>query len=248
LVGENAEVNINHNVNITILTAVLNNNAGLEKLGNGIFKKSLSWIVIDGSLTPNPDGRTVVERLGGNYIWFPGSSIYAAINRGVENVLTDYYMVLGADDELIDSVEDEAVRNVVQYGDFDLLGLNWMFNDRIIKPTFRSISLDGYHAVLGNHSGGVIVKKHLHQRFGMYDEAFKISADSYFLLDSITGGAAIAYIPICFCVVGAKGVSRKRRFKSEVEFFTVLIRLKCFGIFDAIERISRNIYSALRGC
>ncbi len=144
------------------------------------------------------------------------SGIYQAINRGVKEVKTDYYIVIGLDDTFRFEKAGtlvEALR-VLQY---DLMFLGVVKGGRKISYFNPDRILDGPQGVFPSHTGGTVIRKDLHERYGEYDTRYKTVADGLFLCRCLKHGCSAVFLGDTFCNIGAGGFSKTKELSAEWE-------------------------------
>jgi hypothetical protein len=234
-------------MSLTILTTVYNDTSQLAELASNILLFELDWVVIDASIEGIESNKLIVKKAGGKYYNLPNSSIYSALNFGITKIPTGYYLVIGVDDRITSRENLAKVRDFISSSTYyDFIGLDWEFNNFSIKPAGK-LYTEGYHAYLGNHSGGILINVNAHKIYGRYDEEFQIAADQYFIISSIFRGAIWHHLSIVLCRVGHNGLSAKKYLKSELEFYRVKVKLFrrkwLFILFNFIFRYSRHAFN-----
>jgi len=144
------------------------------------------------------------------------NGIYQAINRGIAEVETEYYIVIGLDDTFrFDKVCRlvEALR-VLQY---DLAFLGVVKGERKIAYFNPNRILDGPQGVFPSHTGGSVIRKELHDRYGLYEARYKTVADGFFLCRCLKEGCSAVFLGETFCTIGAAGFSKKKELSAEWE-------------------------------
>ena len=157
---------------ISIITVVLNNVKTIENTIISVINqnyKNLQYIIIDGGST---DGTVeILEKYSNNIaVWIsePDTGIYNALNKGLNLSQGLYYLVLGSDDTLYPTAISDLYENAED--GYVVCGKIKIFkNDKFIKITY-------------GHSASALIYKKLHNRYGYYDESYKIAADTKFLM------------------------------------------------------------------
>lgn len=163
---------------LTIVTPTLNAAATITRLltSSAMQSVGVEHLIIDGGSTD--ETQSIVARFPhATWIEVPGSSIYEAQNIGIQRVGTEFYMTLTADDALYaeTSVED-AMREM---GECDIFSAQIRFRHLISRHECRQ---EGY-----------IVRKSLHDTFGLHDPALTYTADQEFRRVAVSGGAIIKF-------------------------------------------------------
>ena len=181
---------------LSIITINLNNCDGLQRTIDSVVSqtfKDFEWIVIDGG---SSDGsRELIERYAEHFAYWvsePDSGVYNAMNKGIREAKGEYLLMLNSGDCL---VEDGTVETVVRYLDgtdivqgnvLDNQNGDWSKNRGYGRSelTFRDI-YQGHFL----HQASFI-RKDLHERYGLYDETWRIAGDTVFFLKALGFGDA----------------------------------------------------------
>ena len=170
---------------ISLLTAAHCNLNGLKKIYHSIADdlcENINWVIKDsGDCLETFDW---VSSLQSPYVIFlrgADTGIYNALNTAIP-YCHEYYLTCGSDDLIYPGslTQVSGLLNKVA-SDADLLLFPVLSGGKVIRPGNRphlTISLRGW---ISSHSLGCVIKSDLHNRFGLYDETYKILADSKFL-------------------------------------------------------------------
>ncbi len=224
---------------LSIITINRNNAAGLEKTMRSVASQivgDFEYVVIDGAST---DGSVEVIRsfeasLGERLKWIsePDKGIYNAMNKGIGMATGDYLQFLNSGDFLVSNDitlrMTEALKNKeypsILYGNMlkDMPGGKAM-RDRCFAG--REISFLGFYTGSLNHSSAYI-RRSLFNRYGMYDEGFKIVSDwKWFLQAIILGGEKPVYVDMDVTLFDMNGISEKNKALDKTERRRVLNEL-----------------------
>ncbi|WP_460193600.1 glycosyltransferase [Thermosynechococcus sp. FA-CM-4201] len=172
---------------ISIITATYNAAEHLPGLIESIRQqtdKDFEWIVIDGAsqdrtLEIIKNARDVIT----DYVSEPDCGIYHALNKGIKFARGDYYLVVGADDKL-DCKAIQNYKSVVlleHYPDIVTAQVR-IETGRIIKPRKTPLWIHGAHSLVSVHAVGTLIKKNLHDLYGLYSYFYPVAADSEFIM------------------------------------------------------------------
>lgn len=221
---------------LSIITINRNNAAGLEKTMHSVVSQiggDFEYVVIDGAST---DGSMEVihsfeATFGERMKWIsePDKGIYNAMNKGIGMATGDYLQFLNSGDSLVsDDIMmrmTEALKNreypSILYGNMlkDMPGGKAM-RDRCFAG--RDISFLGFYTGSLNHSSAYI-RRSLFNRYGMYDEGFKIVSDwKWFLQAIILGGEKPVYVDMDVTLFDMNGISEKNKALEKTERRRVL--------------------------
>lgn len=172
---------------ISIITPNFNSGNALEHVYNDLLNQrnnSFEWIVVDGG--SNDYSAKLLKDMQNSNEWIRLISekdfgIYDAINKGVNIARGEYYLVVGSDDHIYkDAIE--MYMSEIKNDPPDIV-LSSVVKSGRVEGGFRpGMSWAGHQQVfLGNHSIGMLIKKSLHKKFGMYSNHYPMLADGYFL-------------------------------------------------------------------
>lgn len=163
----------------------------------------------------------------------PDFGIYDALNRGVKLSTSDFYVVLGGDDQLL-THGIAALKEARGAGKYDLVSSKFYMADRISAVrTPRWEFLYSQFAHVTGHAVGLLIRKDLHQHVGFYSKNFPIAADQLFILLAIRSGARVHHSNAIVGRYSVDGVSN----------------MDVVGVFSEIFRVNtylgHNIYVQL---
>ncbi len=182
---------------LSVLTVVRNGEATLEACIRSVAAQTypnVEHIIIDGAST---DGTLEILRRNDSAleVWIsePDSGIYNALNKAIRLCSGRHYVVLGGDDLLLPM----AAESFMRHADKGLVVFGWVFFESPRKGAMR----------IRAHSGGCLIHIEAHRRFGLYDESYRIAADTRFLMAARRAGvtAEIDDIVGVFAAGGASG-------------------------------------------
>lgn len=182
---------------LSIITATWNAENFLPRAIKSLEKqtdKDFEWIISDGSSTDSTlEILKKVEGINIKIISQEDFGIYDALNRGIKNCNGEFYLVIGADDELYpNAVKDykEAIED-----DVDIVTAWIDTANGISKAEKTPIWLYSIfsHYVTG-HAVGSIYRTKLHEKLGYYSRKFPIAADQLFVGQSIKCGSKVKII------------------------------------------------------
>ncbi|MBE1426377.1 glycosyltransferase involved in cell wall biosynthesis [Desulfomicrobium macestii] len=183
-------------VRLAIITATFNTAEYLPRLIDSLKSQSdpdFIWIVADGGSTDETLAllRDAAKSLNVTVDTRSDFGIYDALNRSVRMADSDYYIVIGADDEFFpDAVAQYKVACRSTNADFVTALVEGA--GRICGVRKRKWEwLYGPFAHVGCHAVGLAIRSSLHERFGYYSRSFPIAADQLFILEAIHGGATV---------------------------------------------------------
>ena len=234
---------------ISILTPTLNARGDLPTLVRSLCNQTdtrFNWIVVDGS---SKDGTQ--EYLRSLTLPFkviidstPDFGIYDALNRGLRLIKSDYYLVVGADDRLM---EDSVARFISAFegGVPDFIASNFIYKNKIISkknPCWEW--LYAQRAYVAGHALSLLIRTDLHKRVGLYSKNYPIAADQLFILRSVRSAAKIHYINYVSGIFGDRGISSVDLKGAITESFRIQVEMgasKMVQIILLTLRLLKNI-------
>lgn len=230
---------------LSLLTPCLNPNiTKFKKLLNSIkYQKEMpdEWLIIDGGSTEK-NLKTIHKcinkldnKLSINIINYPGSTIYSALNLGIEKCRSEFYMVIGCDDFL----EEESInkfKSSIRENDGIIIS-NVIKSNRILKARKHKRKLFpiyGATKLITNHSGGIIIRKKLHQNIGLYDESYLILSDAKFIINCYLQKYNFKYLDFTSSTIGNNGISSNKKKLVYLELFRLINELEISNLFNLI--------------
>lgn len=147
-----------------------------------------------------------------------GTGIYDAINTGIFNVKSQYYMVAGSDDSVdypelinLNRVDAEVITGLVRT------------EKKLMRP-LRRVWLHAHKALTSEHSVGTLFRTQLHERYGLYNTDLSIAADAEFIIRLWKNGVSFEHVEQEFGFYSTHGVSSRRYFKGQLELLQVVRR------------------------
>lgn len=187
----------NSKIKLSIVTAVFNGAEFLPQLIRSLeaqTDKEFEWVIADGGSTDetlrqlNEASKSIQIKIDSK----PDFGIYDALNRAVRMADGDYYLVLGADDELMpDAIFN--FKNACNETAADFVTAKIEANGKVCgvrQPNWEWLYAQFAH--VSSHAVGLAIKRDLHNKFGYYSRHFPIAADQLFILESIHGGATVS--------------------------------------------------------
>ena len=195
---------------LSIITINYNNLAGLQKTMESVFAqtcKDFEYIVIDGAST---DGSAEYIRAHADQLTYwvseKDSGIYNAMNKGVRVAKGEYLLMLNSGDFLVD---DRVIERILPELDgTDIVQGNTIEGQKRNRGYGKS-DITFLDVMGGNflHQASFI-KKSLHAQYGLYDETYKKSSDTYFYWKVLGfGNATFRYVDVDVANFDTHGIS-----------------------------------------
>jgi glycosyltransferase involved in cell wall biosynthesis len=224
---------------LSIITINRNNATGLEKTMRSVASQigvDFEYVVIDGAST---DGSVEIIRsfessLGERLKWIsePDKGIYNAMNKGIGKASGEYLQFLNSGDSLVSDDISMRMTDALKSKECPPILYGNMLKDMPAGKTMRDrsfagreISFLGFYTGSLNHSSAYI-RRSLFNRYGMYDEDFKIVSDwKWFLQAIILGGEKPVYVDMDVTLFDMNGISEKNKALGKTERRRVLNEL-----------------------
>ncbi len=198
---------------LSVITINYNDKTGLEKTISSVISQSfidLEFIVIDGG---SSDGSIDVIKKYEKHLAYwcseKDSGIYNAQNKGLKVAKGEYCLFLNSGDflvnkKIIEKVFSKNLSEDILYGD---MMVDWGMGKVTLEKMHKQISL--YEMYIDTIWHPVtFIKRVLFEKFGPYDERFKIVADyEFFFRAIIENHASTRHISIPVSVFGFNGLS-----------------------------------------
>ena len=173
--------------------------------------------------------------------------LYRAFNLALKSkYCNDFYMVLGQDDLIINKFLIQEVEKEINISDdkiADIFTLNTTSNmlkkkipaykrESYIRSYFKNMAY-----LFSNHSGGMVIKTKLHNKYGYYEENYKVGSDYYFLR-TVKNKIFIKKTNILSAKIGTHGISTRENLLSLFERYLIDLKFSSkFNIFVFIKFI-----------
>lgn len=176
---------------ISIITVNLNDAKGLEKTIKSVIQQTFlhyEFIVIDGAST---DGSVeVIEKYKDSihkHICEPDTGIFNAMNKGIKMATGNYCYFLNANDTF---ANDDVLTSVFSNKFYDVPFICGHqlndYGDHIgrVSAKDRPLNLSDFYWGTIKHQA-TFIRRDLFEKYGLYDESLKITADWKFFLETI---------------------------------------------------------------
>ena len=231
---------------LSIITPILKIDRNFKKLLTSILKlkgRNFNFIVI-AKFDLIKDLKKMVKKR--NFIHIINEvqpkGVYHAFNLAIKSkYCNDFYMVLGQDDFIINKFliqEVEKEINIRNDKIADIFTLNVISNIFYKKkiPSFKRYSRSrnffrNMSYFFSNHCGGMIIKKKLHNKYGYYNENYRIASDYHFLR-KVKKKIFIKKTKILSARLGENGISSREILLSLFERYLIDIKFSSkFNMF-----------------
>ncbi|NLK47085.1 MAG: glycosyltransferase [Treponema sp.] len=217
---------------ISIITICFNNASGLAETIDSIRKiktSDIEYIVIDGASTDNT--HEILER-NSDIIDIPvsekDSGIYNAINKGI-------------------NLANGTLIGLIHSGDFylenafsSLRELHKAHPEAVLYGALKAIKNGIFDSIWGINAcylpekmiphPACFVPKLIYEKFGTYDESFKIAADYECFLRFYKAGVQFIFTDTIICGFNLEGISQKRTEQTEKEVESIKKRYGTYKV------------------
>lgn len=250
---------------ISIIT-ICYNEPNLEKTCESIVNQScqdFEWVVVDGA--SNDETQKIWEKYKyriNKFISEPDNGIYNASNKGIKLATSEYLNFMNAGDsfhsaDVIEKLLSSDFDNSdVVYGDTNYLPNQ---NGKIIDYEAPKDTDNNLLICRNINTQAMFIKKELFEKYGYYNEEYKVLADWDRTLCFYKNNAKFLYIPIIVADYDTNGISTtntertsieieklrlsyysEKEIKDTIRFFKIKNRKKYNNIFERIFSIDRN--------
>lgn len=177
----------NAETKISVVTATRNARTTISALYDSLARQShgnFEWVVIDAC---SDDGTVdLLQDFANRSPWVrfvsePDFGFYHALNKALALANGTYYVVAGADDLFEADALANYVGCAVETG-ADVVLARVSRGGKIVGGFHPEKSWISHARVFaGSHSVGMLFRKQIHNRFGLYSRRFPLLADGYFL-------------------------------------------------------------------
>ena len=202
-------------IKFSIITISLNSAADIENVlisvANQTYKNKEHIIIDGGSQDSTVD---IIQKYSDHLSYWisePDNGIADAFNKGIEQVTGDYILFINSDDFLINDKALESIHDAMQdkldYYIFQVMSVH-PSKPRQLMPN-RNFGLSTYFKMGSCHQGHVI-SKNLFQKYGNYDNSFKIGMDYDFVLRVMAQRVESRSVDIPIACMGQAGISSRK--------------------------------------
>lgn len=175
-----------------------------------------------------------------------GNGIYSAYNQAVSALQTNYYIPLSAGDIL-------CIQGVVSLSHFvattpsELVFFQVFKHDNIRTLVSQPLFNYATHCFATGHSASCVIDKRLHDKFGLYDESYKLAADSkFFELVKRNSPTSISYLDKVVGIFAPHGASQRHRSLALDEHLRLRLEVGSNRFYEYFLRVFRQIIDSFR--
>jgi len=249
---------------ITLITVCFNAETTIEQTLNSVLSqtyKNYEYWIIDGKSKDNTINivKKCEPKFKGKLKWISekDNGLFDAMNKGIKKSTGDIIGILNADDIFANKNVLSKIADTFEKTDCDATYSDLIFMDEATMKIPQRI----FVSKTGNYKLGwypphptLYVKKTIYEKYGLYNQKFKIAADYDFMLRIMKNKVKLQYIPETLIYMRSGGVSTrglKGYYRSFSESMQALknnqIRFKMFvNILRTIKIIQQGIKAKLQ--
>lgn len=214
---------------ISIITICKNSERTVGKTIESIISQKsdvVEYIIVDGFSSDKTTD--IIKSFGDDIDIFlsePDNGVSDAFNKGIALASGEIIGLINSDDKLLPGAIEKILRYFtlnsstdIVHGDI-LLCEKGTFIKRIKPPRFWWIP---WRLIFFNHPS-TFVKKKVYDKFGKFDDKYKIAMDVDLFAKWLRAGLEIAYLPESLVAMEAQGVSGRQVFRGFFEKRRILI-------------------------
>ncbi|MAW97086.1 MULTISPECIES: glycosyltransferase family 2 protein [unclassified Leeuwenhoekiella] len=239
---------------ISIITIVYNNREHIASCIESVLGQSypdVEHLVIDGGST---DGtQAVIEGYAdqlGYYKSEPDKGLYNALNKGIKQATGDVIGILHSDDLFYAEDTLAQIAAAFKQSQADLVYANGMYVERDdisrVKRVYRSKPYKKRYLNWGwipLHTT-IYVKKEVFERYGLYDESYRIASDYEISLRWFKASDLKTYFLNTWVVkmrLGGKSTTASLQQRKSAEDLQIIRKFKLASYFTLFSKIGRKI-------
>ena len=199
---------------VSVVTVSLNALADLQKTLASVASQkrcNVEHVIVDGASTDGTPG--FLASLGAPRIrWISeqDSGIYEALNKAVRLAKGDYVLTLNAGDTFIDDGSlSRAARHLDGATDIVAFDIQQIDNKKTTRYSHRNLMRRLGLKTPYPHQG-CFIRRGLFERIGMYNEAYRITADYDFELKAIRNRCTVKCVPETLSSMLSGGISSRK--------------------------------------
>lgn len=234
---------------ISIITANYNGEKTLKRTIESILNQTYSkveYIIVDGKskdksieLIKNFEDKFKEKKYELKWISEEDTGIFNAMNKGIKMSTGDIIGILGSDDWFEVNTLELVAREFEKKKDI-----------KMVYGLLRTIKKNKFYEVKGRYDSygkgqhpTVFLKKDIYEKYGLFNEKYKLAADAEFLLNLKKNKVKYSFIEVILANFSLEGASNKRNLEAKLEEIEICYIHK---EFSRLEKIIRYIYIYIR--
>lgn len=239
---------------ITIITSCYNREETVACAVKSVLAQDypdIEYIIVDGAST---DGsrRVIEETIRGHsnvkYISEPDNGMYEAINKGIRMATGDVIGLMHSDDFFYDSQVVSRIAELMEQSGADFLYGDGLFVDAVHTDKVVRKWIGGIYSKWKVRHGWLplhptcYIRRSVYDKYGLYDEMFKIAADTDFLVRTlISAKLKVVYLKNYVVMMRMGGLStdsarRKQMWEEDIMVYRRYVR------FPTITKIEKMMW------
>lgn len=205
--------------------------------------KNIEYIIIDGQST---DGTVDIIKKYMNFISYfvsePDNGLYEAMNKGISRATGDVIGIINSDDWYEKHAVEKVVGCLKKKGAELVYGKNWLIDKKGERRCQNSQPLKYiWHTPVVPHPT-VFIRREIYEKYGAFNENYKIAADYDLLLRFYVKGVKFEYIDEMISNFRCGGVSDKNYMQSYKEAREVSLSYieECPEKEQTLKKIEKN--------
>lgn len=213
----------------TFITIVYNGENEIEKTIQSIISQKRScveYIVIDGK---SNDNTMVVVQKYADFIDCivseEDSGISDAFNKGIKKATGDFIGLINCGDTLLDGVVDSLIEQYDSLAEYDLLYGDCQIADISNRRIYikKAFPIDFIWYGLPFSHQACLISKNAYNKYGFYDEKYRICMDYALIRRMFAEGAKFHYIPLQIAQFSTEGLSYRNPVSTMQEAMTIAV-------------------------
>lgn len=237
-------------MHISVITPTLNVGEKIRRLAESLELQEQShfeWIVVDGGSVDETLSIVAASSVRNKVIVSKGAAdgVYSAINQGLSVAKCDYYMMAGGDDRFMPGIFARLI-GLLEANKYDLLVGNILKCGKVERVKRGSALFFGMRSVVAGHSVGVVIKKSLHEKYGLYDVGLRVAADVKFMLMVNASSPRALYLDVVFGEFSVGGISCTQKELGEAEVDEIKLLMGYNYMLVRVVRVLMRLWSRFR--
>ena len=223
---------------ISIITPVLKFDRSIKELYQSITRQSdlsyVEWIIVyESNVKFKQKTFKLKKSLKLLIIYSNKNNIYEALNSGIIASSYPYYITIGQDDYFENDTFEFFKKSILNNNEYSL----FVFRTTHINTETKINSKIFFNKLLyeSNHSGGLLIKKEIHNKIGLYDTNFKIASDQLFIKKFLKLEYKYKKYLKTSARIGKSGITSKNKKLSLLENFIIDMKLKKVNLYTLIK-------------
>ena len=141
------------------------------------------------------------------------------MNKGISHANGSFIYMLNSGDTLVNDCLQLVSSYLLQNPDCVVYGAIDCYKNNVYEYSLSHSDNDLYTMMIPHQ--GTFVPKALHDKYGLYNEDFKIVADREFMVRLKNNGVSFVHIPVIVCIYNLEGISSQNSKIEDKENLTI---------------------------